>query len=284
MRPGLRCCPTDDVEGVTAAIVDATDDAAAGVGWLRDPRRRPPHRPRRHRRRRPRGRRRRRLRPGPPPRPDGPVDRPADRRRAADRRRRPRAGRRGEPPFLAFHDGGDRTAPPHLSASACSRARSAGTPVRRRGVRRRVERRPGRHAATRHRAPVERLPRRGVLDPLGYVEWTGPTTPTGPSGPGSGSGSGRLGRRADAGPAPTATLPARCRHGDRRWRRPGARCPHRGRAGPTRSGRMALRSGGRRCLLARRPPPAGGCRPGRRPAGRRSGASRRWPWSSPGSS
>ena len=35
-RPGLRCCPTDDVEGVTAAISDATDDAAAGVAWLRD--------------------------------------------------------------------------------------------------------------------------------------------------------------------------------------------------------------------------------------------------------
>ena len=35
-RPGLVCCPTDDIEGVTAAVADATDDAAAGVRWLRD--------------------------------------------------------------------------------------------------------------------------------------------------------------------------------------------------------------------------------------------------------
>jgi LPXTG-motif cell wall-anchored protein len=35
-RPGLRCCPTDDAPGVEAALLDAHDDAAAAVTWLRD--------------------------------------------------------------------------------------------------------------------------------------------------------------------------------------------------------------------------------------------------------
>jgi acetyl esterase/lipase len=34
-RPGLNCCPTTDAAGVTAALLDAHDDGAAAVAWLR---------------------------------------------------------------------------------------------------------------------------------------------------------------------------------------------------------------------------------------------------------
>jgi acetyl esterase/lipase len=36
LRPGLRCCPTDDAVGVTQALLDAYDDARAAVAWVRD--------------------------------------------------------------------------------------------------------------------------------------------------------------------------------------------------------------------------------------------------------
>ena len=35
-RPGFSCCPTRDALGVTAALVDAHDDATHGVMWLRE--------------------------------------------------------------------------------------------------------------------------------------------------------------------------------------------------------------------------------------------------------
>jgi acetyl esterase/lipase len=35
-RPGLACCPTRDALGITAALVDAHDDATHGVAWLRE--------------------------------------------------------------------------------------------------------------------------------------------------------------------------------------------------------------------------------------------------------
>jgi len=35
-RPGLNCCPTTDAAGVTAALLDAHDDGAAAVAWLRE--------------------------------------------------------------------------------------------------------------------------------------------------------------------------------------------------------------------------------------------------------
>lgn len=119
-RPGLRCCPTDDIEGVTAAVDDATDDAAAGVAWLRD------HADE--------------LGIDPDLIAVGGseggataafglahvVDAPV----AAVV---PIAGvdfgspDRGEPPFLAFHDRYDNVAPAHLSQAACTRASARGT-------------------------------------------------------------------------------------------------------------------------------------------------------------
>ncbi len=35
-RPELQCCPSDDAPGLTAAFLDAHQDAVAGVAWLRD--------------------------------------------------------------------------------------------------------------------------------------------------------------------------------------------------------------------------------------------------------
>jgi LPXTG-motif cell wall-anchored protein len=119
-RPGLVCCPTDDIEGVTAAVADATDDAAAGVRWLRD------HAD------------------------EFDIDTDAIAVGGAQGGAaaalglahvvgapiaaavpvdgvgfgRPDAG---EPPFLAFHGTQSTVAPAHLSEWACTRARSKGT-------------------------------------------------------------------------------------------------------------------------------------------------------------
>jgi len=118
-RPGLVCCPTDDIEGVTAAAADVTDDAAAGVRWLRahadelgiDP--------------------------------DAivvggseagavaafglahVVDAPIAAAVPLGGVGFGRPGA-GDPPFLAFH-GGSNLAPAHLSQWACARARALGT-------------------------------------------------------------------------------------------------------------------------------------------------------------
>ncbi|MDD9369943.1 MAG: neocarzinostatin apoprotein domain-containing protein, partial [Acidimicrobiales bacterium] len=127
-RPGLRCCPTDDIEGVTAAIADAAADAGAGVGWLRD------------------NADRYRIDPdaiavgghqggaaatfglahglaGPGARSGGVSIAAALPIAGVD------LGRAdpGEPPFLAFHAGTDNTAPHHLSEASCARARARGT-------------------------------------------------------------------------------------------------------------------------------------------------------------
>ena len=119
-RPGLVCCPTDDIEGVTAAVADATADAAAGVRWLRD------HADEYG------------IDPdaiavggaqggaaaafglahvvGAPIAAAVPVDGVGFGRPDA-----------GEPPFLAIHDVNSTVAPAHLSDWACARAQSKGT-------------------------------------------------------------------------------------------------------------------------------------------------------------
>ena len=119
-RPGLACCPTDDIEGVTAAVEDATDDAAAGVRWLRE------HAD------------------------EHGIDPDAIAVAGADGGAAAAFGlahvvdapvaavvpvggvgfgrpERGDPPFLAVHGRYDNVAPAHLSQWACTRARSLGT-------------------------------------------------------------------------------------------------------------------------------------------------------------
>lgn len=212
-RPGLRCCPTDDIEGVTAAITDAAADAGAGVAWLRD-------------------------------RADeygidpdaiavggheggaaaafGLAHLPGQSARATGTSiaaALPIAGvdlgrpDPGEAPFLAFHGSFDNTAPLHLSTSACDRARAGGTPCGAVGY-------PvgwgGGLASSRQRDIVRRSAdflAEVVLDPLGYLEWTGPTTPTGPTDPGGGGDGGRSDGGGGAGgnvpivPAPAVLSP-----------------------------------------------------------------------------
>ena len=135
--PGLHCCPTNDVEGVTDAVLASYDDARAGVRWLRahaDEYR---------------------------------IDRraiaaggvSAGATAAANLAHLPgQMGRSGaspiaaalpiagvdtgrpdagEPPMLAFHARGDNTAPLHLSQTACARAERLGDLPHRR-LRRRV--------------------------------------------------------------------------------------------------------------------------------------------------
>ncbi|MGH9235763.1 MAG: neocarzinostatin apoprotein domain-containing protein, partial [Acidimicrobiales bacterium] len=177
--PGLHCCPTNDVEGVTDAVLASYDDARAGVRWLRahaDEYR---------------------------------IDRraiaaggvSAGATAAANLAHLPgQMGRSGaspiaaalpiagvdtgrpdagEPPMLAFHARGDNTAPLHLSQTACARAERLGATCRTvayDGV--------WQPATQRQRDIIRRsgdFLAEVVLDPLGYVDWTGPTTP--PTGP-----------------------------------------------------------------------------------------------------
>ena len=191
LHPGLDCCPTDDAEGVTDAVLASYDDARAGVRWLRahaDEYR---------------------------------IDRraiaaggvSAGATAAANLAHLPgQMGRSGaspiaaalpiagvdtgrpdagEPPMLAFHARGDNTAPLHLSQTACARAERLGTSCRTvayDGV--------WQPATQRQRDIIRRSSdflAEVVLDPLGYLDWTGPTTPPGgppggepPSPPGGG--------------------------------------------------------------------------------------------------
>ncbi len=173
-RPGLRCCPTDDVEGVTEALLDAYDDARAGVRWLRD------HAAE--------------YRIDPDAIAAGGVA--AGGAAAASLAHLPGQmghggsslvaaavpvaavdlGRpdRGEPPVLFLHGGEDDTAPLHLSQTACARARRVGAVCGAYGYAGVWD--PGRQ---RQRDVVRRSSdflAEMMLDPLGYLEWTGPST------------------------------------------------------------------------------------------------------------
>jgi LPXTG-motif cell wall-anchored protein len=180
-RPGLVCCPTDDIEGVTAAVADATDDAAAGVRWLRD------HADEYG------------IDPdaiavggaqggaaaafglahvvGAPIAAALPIDGVGFGRPDA-----------GEPPFLAFHETRSTVAPAHLSEWACTRARSKGTPCATSVLQTSFED----LVHDRQRAIVAEASAflaDVVLAPQGYVEpsgrdWGGSGAPAGPGGPG----------------------------------------------------------------------------------------------------
>ncbi len=180
-RPGLVCCPTDDIEGVTAAVADATDDAAAGVRWLRD------HADEYG------------------IDPDaiavgGAQGGAAAAFGLAHVANAPIAaavpvdgvgfGRpdRGEPPFLALHEERSTVAPQHLSDWACDRARSKGTTCSTTAFPASYED----FAHDRQRSIVAEASAflaDVVLAPLGYVEpsgrdWGGPGDPATPSDPG----------------------------------------------------------------------------------------------------
>jgi BD-FAE/Neocarzinostatin family len=180
-RPGLVCCPTDDIEGVTAAVGDATDDAAVGVRWLRD------HADEYG------------IDPdaiavggaqggaaaafglahvvGAPIAAALPIDGVGFGRPDA-----------GEPPFLAFHETRSTVAPAHLSEWACTRARSKGTPCATTVLQTSFED----LVHDRQRAIVAEASAflaDVVLAPQGYVEpsgrdWGGSGAPAGPGGPG----------------------------------------------------------------------------------------------------
>ncbi len=179
-RPGLLCCPTDDIEGVTAAVADATEDAAAGVRWLRD------HADEYG------------------IDPDaiavgGAQGGAAAAFGLAHVAHAPIAaavpvdgvgfGRpdRGEAPFLALHEQRSTVAPQHLSDWACDRARSRGTTCSTAAFPISYED----FAHDRQRAIVAEASAflaDVVLAPLGYVEpsgrdWGGPGDPAGPDDP-----------------------------------------------------------------------------------------------------
>jgi LPXTG-motif cell wall-anchored protein len=186
-RPGLVCCPTDDIEGVTAAVADATADAAAGARWLRD------HADEYG------------------IDPDaiavgGAQGGAAAAFGAAHVANAPIAAalpvdgvgfgrpRRGDPPFLAVHELRDSLAPAHLSEWACGRARSTGTTCSTTELAGSYgdfvfdRRRPIVAETSAFLADV-------VLAPLGYVEpsgrdWGGSGGPGGPGGPGGSGGPG----------------------------------------------------------------------------------------------
>lgn len=206
-RPGLRCCPTDDIEGVTAAIADAAADAGAGVTWLRDNADQygidldaisvGGHQ-------------------GGAAATFGLAhDLPGQGARSVGvpiAAALPIAGvdlghaDPGEPPFLAFHASFDNTAPLHLSTSSCDRARAGGTACGAVGYSYGWG---DGLASSRQRDIVRRSAdflAEVVLDPLGYLEWTGPTTPTGPSDPGDGNG-GDGGGDVTIVPAPAVLTP-----------------------------------------------------------------------------